>query len=1323
MDGMEENNPEDQAPDLFLTDANLIADYDLVGNYTAVASPAEDAAALRDEHQNNGEVDHDESPSASDEDSAGGEGNSDDVGQEDENSVDDTLHRLLDEDEEDFSSEAEGQQTFVDLEVGQDFEDDHFLGGVKVSNAAKRQKLDDMAKRKKGTTLPLGGFRVVPGTTGAASSSSSRPRPEDHMLLGRRGPNDVAANRRSRLRGLGHGQFIAGGYVSKQVVESPEMQAMMKKANKEYFGGQYAECKQTIKEITTQMGAGIVSRDVYMLLANVHEKEGQEEKALTTKYYCLTRLGGINLEDYKTVIAAMMKNKKFYDEKKKEILTLCKKCVASRLADAEVYTTIGNLFEKQKDLHSACNQGYLRAFAVAYSGTNRGSGSTSTDHGRAPAPSSSAAAGQNLALAGGKNNRATNDKKAAAAAAKSATTAASASTTSSATTTKLSTTTSSKQSVDAAGTDAARVLFSLGRWDDCVRILELTAERSLEVGGKISDNILLLFGEVLCLHLRDFRRCVSLFFRAWGLARTGDSQTDAVMIGPGRVIRRVFGQKDLVRLSWLAIALIELGRYDEVDETQQYHRGSTEAECAICVEAVNSIVDRTSVEDIAGESILHNVVDALLGQEKVEAAHRLLQKFVVADRVSAKTRERLGQCCYLEKDYENALKHFEQLLDEVSRSEETGVVIENEMALRVQLAEIYVLTKNSERFGKVLSSDLTYANLKSLKKLPAAMSRGDRDQSFRELWEALQKAWELHKGQLAAKAATTTRVEQEKNTGDDHEVLHEGFGELSSSTTTKKTPAARAGSSSSAGAAVHDQNRRKNDKIQVNRKAFADHDRDFFEVDRDVLNQPNEEEFSTADSISTSNLLPQSWLSRFVYLVNDCELDNDRAQTQTTNAVSALVEEEEDAAVLPVWRTRKRKRDNKKAAEQQKLQESGATTARRRVLSIQEKRKLLALEGIEDIYGMGIWLEFVRFGCEFAVSEIFGRPDLGVDLLETVIHNRRAFLGRSKAAARGIPELERTSMQLALLAQRSKIAFRYIRKLAVDTQVGTVNERVIALLGRLLASSELAFDARRELSSSLGRDRGETAAKKRKEKHGAEVKQMKQAASTVSSSSGGAQGGLHHSANRDHGGATTTADGTTSKQSRKPGALTDRERNACISDYQKWASRHLCANPKSWGLMMLVGHCSCMSGRSRYAAKEYARAAAECPLNPLTHLCLGANLLSTAMSRTTNRRHAEVLRGWLALRKYQELRRSTHEAETWYNVGRGHHLLGILKFAMHAYRKCLECLDSLGPVIPESRVDLLALQRSCAHNLRLLFCHAGNLQQAESIAKKYLAIV
>eukprot|EP00392_Amoebophrya_sp_AT5.2_P013173 g13286.t1 len=1196
--------------------------------------------------------------------------NEDDHDSESERS--DLVDRMLDEDAGGSELSEELLSSLDEDDVDDDVLHDHLIGSASVAHVNKRQR---MLEKKKGATstssrsataigpaavMQLTSSLVPPSASGGSSSSSVFAPPPRAQASG---AHSSATTTSTRARGGGVGQLIAGGYVSKAVVETPTMKALMKRANDEYLGGRYKACKESIRAITEEMGGGIVSRDVFNLLANVHEKEGNLEKALLTRYFCLTRLGGlnlmtgpagkwptagptINLDDYKNVIAAFLHpNAGLREARRKEILFLCKKCVAARVADAEVFTTMGQLYEEERDVHSACNAGYLKAFAWLY---------------------------------------AFRDAKAG---------------------------TGRKLLVDDAAQDAARSLFLLRRWDDCVRILEMTAERSYELTGKISDGILLLFGEVLCLHLRDFRRCVGLYFRAWGLARTGDARIDAGMIGPGRVIRRVFGQKDVVRLSWLAIALIELEKYDEVDETRQYHRGSAEAECAICVEAVNSIVDRTSVEDVAGESILHNIVDALLGKNQTEPARRLLQKFEVAKRVSAKTRQRLGQCAYLEKDYKTALKHFEALLElkenkkqvagggakegnEVGDvDEQMEFIAENEAAVRVQLAEIYVLTKNADRFAKVLSSDLTYANLKKLKKLPPAMSRGDRDQSFRELHAALQKAWEMKTEMLGEDGGDV----DERWDNDIHQHGNEDA-----------TDGPRRYGTKSMGL------------VAGRRRPAAK-----------LLNNDGASAPSTPSSpdavVPPTPKLPDWWLSRFVYLVNDCELDNDRAQSYTpvaSDEVEPDAPPQENKAAAsstsrrPLWRNKRRLKPTE--------------DLRRRIISIQEKKKLLALEGIEDVYGMAIWLEFVRFGCEFGVAEVCGRPDLGVDVLETVVYNRRLYLGRSKAAARGVPDLERTSLILALQAQRSRVAFRHIRNIAVRD--GRVDERATALLGRLLASSELLFDARRFA-----------------------VDLEAPAAGTISREEGGSLGpppgegegeaktnSAPPAAGAAFGSSSTTAPQTTKQGAagaRGQGHLPSSERNACISDYQKWASRHLCSNPESWALMMLVGHCSCMSGRSRFAAKEYARAVAQCPTNSLSLLCLGTNLLSMSMSRVTRSRHAEVYRGLLALRQYQDLRRTEgHEAETWYNLGRGHHLLGLLKFAVQCYVKCLEKIDAARETtrrgggiktrkggdygetsFEKMRCDTLALQRACAHNLQLLLCHSGNLAQAKLIMENRAA--
>ncbi|CAD7937630.1 unnamed protein product [Amoebophrya sp. A25] len=1332
------------------------------------------------------------------------------------------------EDQDDILMEEEDddEAALESGELGDDVLDDHFLGGVNIATARKRATLA-ARRRNKATSDSAMKYLLGRDEAGAGAGGSSSSTTAAKHLPSSRGAGVAAGEKRARCGGLN----IAGGYVQKGVMDTPLMKTLVNRANAEYLAGDYGACKGTIKEIAEEMGGGLVSRDVHMLLANVHEKEGNIENSLIVKYFCLVRLGGMNLADYKMLIAAFLSTPGLREKRRTEVITLCRRCVAARFADEEVYTTLGQLYEEEGDWHSACNAGYLRAFSLRFGRSDP------------------------------------------------------------------------KLTVDAVAQDAARLLFALKRWDDCCEILEMAAQRSEEVTSRISDSILLLFGEVLCLHLRDFRRCVTLYFRAWGLARTGDAQRDALLLGPAHVIRRVFGQKDLERLSWFAVALIELGRWDEVDETAQFHRGSAEAESALCVCAVYSIVDRTSLDDVAGESILHNIVDALLGKNLTEPARRLLQKFEVAKKLSAKTRYRLGQCAYAEKDYKTALKHLEALLEMDDRDADI-----EEQALRVQLAEIYVLTKNPERFSRVLTSDLTYENLKRLKRLPSAMSRGDREQSFRDLRAALHQAWLAKQEHQARK----DKEQRARIAASEAAALVSG---ASTATGSKQNAAA-----SKNAAALTSGNRKpaqKSDDKQKKRSSTPKKREDHLsEAVKEAGDDHDEEEELPAVA------LPPWFLARFVYLVHDCELDHDRA--------SAAAFDEDDDENAPSWRQKKRS----KMAKQTEGEDGSNVPARRRrrVLTVPERKRALALEGVEDIFGPALWLEFVRFGCEFGVAEVCQRPEVGVEILETVIYNRRTFVSRNKQVQDCVPRLERTSLVLALQANMSKIAFRHLRNLAIRD--GKVDERAVALLGRLLASSGMSFESRREVarttpaagqgstgaapgsknkqnggkgsrntasSSGLAMAMGESdeedadvhssdsgyggAASKLKKRGRSQIK------SGSTSNSTAAQGGKNKNrasasapaktpasrakakgkatpkkkptaaavkkraakvddsddaedsdvkltsakntkgkatSSRNRGGAKKNnagaveaspddddneddednAAGRAATSKGTNGATTSirsgehRPRTATvsanISDYQKWASRHLCAHPESWGLMMLVGHCSCMSGRSRFAAKEYARAIAQCPENALSHLCYGANLLTMAMSRTTNRRHAEVCRGLLALRRYQDLRKKTHESETWYNIGRAHHLLGLFKFAVSCYFKCLEKLEQHGALDEaarswtlstssttdsttttstrpgfaggasavdvatastsshrnnttggataaassssktqqvsattapsqgldgEDRVDLLALQRACAHNLQLLLAHAGNLEEAKAVAEKYMVIV
>ena len=52
-----------------------------------------------------------------------------------------------------------------------------------------------------------------------------------------------------------------------------------------------------------------------------------------------------------------------------------------------------------------------------------------------------------------------------------------------------------------------------------------------------------------------------------------------------------------------------------------------------------------------------------------------------------------------------------------------------------------------------------------------------------------------------------------------------------------------------------------------------------------------------------------------------------------------------------------------------------------------------------------MWFDFVRFGSDFGLAQVCNQPAEAVQLLETVIRNRREYLSRSQDLAFSVDEV------------------------------------------------------------------------------------------------------------------------------------------------------------------------------------------------------------------------------------------------------------------------------------------------------------------------------
>ena len=118
--------------------------------------------------------------------------------------------------------------------------------------------------------------------------------------------------------------------------------------------------------------------------------------------------------------------------------------------------------------------------------------------------------------------------------------------------------------------------------------------------------------------------------------------------------------------------------------------------------------------------------------------------------------------------------------------------------------------------------------------------------------------------------------------------------------------------------------------------------------------------------------------------------------------------------------------------------------------------------------------------------------------------------------------------------------------------------------------------------------------------------------------------------------------------------------------------------------------------------------------NPMVPLMLGITFVHLACQKFSSRKHSLVVQASAFLQNYAKLRGYCHE--TYYNLGRAMHQLGILPAAMHYYKKVLEMEP---PISGDESFDL---KREAAFNLSLMYKNSGTFDLARMIIDRYIVI-
>ncbi|XP_070588226.1 general transcription factor 3C polypeptide 3 [Erythrolamprus reginae] len=166
--------------------------------------------------------------------------------------------------------------------------------------------------------------------------------------------------------------------------------------------------------------------------------------------------------------------------------------------------------------------------------------------------------------------------------------------------------------------------------------------------------------------------------------------------------------------------------------------------------------------------------------------------------------------------------------------------------------------------------------------------------------------------------------------------------------------------------------------------------------------------------------------------------------------------------------------------------------------------------------------------------------------------------------------------------------------------------------------------------------------------------------------------------------------------------------------HHRFCLRLLLKNPDNHALCILNGHNAFVSGCFKHALGQYVQAFRTNTDEPLYSLCIGLIFIHMASQKYVLKRHALIIQGFSFLQRYLSLRGSCQES--YYNLGRALHQLGLVHLAIHYYKKALE----LPPLVLEGiEADQTDLRRDIAFNLSLIYQNSGNIRMARKLLYTY----
>nr|CAB3251339.1 general transcription factor 3C polypeptide 3-like [Phallusia mammillata] len=180
--------------------------------------------------------------------------------------------------------------------------------------------------------------------------------------------------------------------------------------------------------------------------------------------------------------------------------------------------------------------------------------------------------------------------------------------------------------------------------------------------------------------------------------------------------------------------------------------------------------------------------------------------------------------------------------------------------------------------------------------------------------------------------------------------------------------------------------------------------------------------------------------------------------------------------------------------------------------------------------------------------------------------------------------------------------------------------------------------------------------------------------------------------------------------------------------HHRFCMRLVAKLPDHAVLGILNGHNWLATGSYRNAMNEYVRAHKKLPNDSLLVMLIGIVFIHIACQKFSEQKNSLIVQGLAFLHKYMRMRDLPQES--YYNVGRALHQLGLEHFAIHYYERALDCPPPVvkNPVVdgskvaPPSDASIFDLRCEIAHNLSLIYRRSGNHVMANKVLMEHCVI-